>query len=209
MGASPPIGRVPRSRYLRGVFLRKAAIRPVPSHAVIGEEAIQAVEEQLGEDEGSLQDALDQGYRDLDRLQPALGTWVAEQVARRDDELVQSLGYFLTVAVFLVFREAFPRRLAEIDTGALQLALDMLAADEELRANDPTEVLDSDDVVAMGQPALLGFVQHHVEQALEQAEGELDLSDLDRIYRAILVEVIALSHAVDTPPGSPKAPSLA
>lgn len=191
------------------MFLRKAAIRPVPTHAVVGEEAIQAVEEQLGEDEGSLQDALDQGYRDLDRLQPALGTWVAEQVARRDDELVQSLGYFLTVAVFLVFREAFPRRLAEIDTGALQLALDMLAADEELRANDPTEVLDSDDVVAMGQPALLGFVQHHVEQALEQADGELDLSDLDRIYRALLVEVIALSHAVDAPPGSPKAPGLA
>lgn len=191
------------------MFLRKAAIRSVPAHAVVGEDAIQAVEEQLGEDEGSLQDALDQGYRDLDRLQPTLGSWIAEQVARRTDELVQSLGYFLTISVFLVFREAFPRRLSEVDAGALQLALDMLAADEELRANDPTEVLDSDDVVAMGQPALLGFVQHHLEQALEQAEAELDLQDLDRIYRALLVEVIALSHAVTSPPGHPEAPGLA
>ena len=67
--------------------------------------------------------------------------------------------------------------------------------------NDPTEALDSDDVVAMGQPAVLDFVQHHVEEAIEQAEGDVELTELDHVYRALLVEVIALSHAVTGPRG--------
>jgi hypothetical protein len=183
------------------VFLRKAALRPVPSHAVVGDQAVEAVEETLGDAQDALQDALDRGYADLDRKQPALATWLADEVSGRHDELVQSLGYFLAVTVYLAFAEAFPRRLREVDDGGLQMALDTLAADEELRANDPSEILDSDDVVAMGQPALLAFVQHHLDQALEQAGTELDLADLDRVYRAVLVEVIALSHAVESPSG--------
>jgi hypothetical protein len=53
----------------------------------------------------------------------------------------------------------------------------------------------------MTQPALLHFVQHHLEQALEQAGGESDLEAFDTIYRAVLVEVVALSHAVQPPEG--------
>jgi hypothetical protein len=183
------------------VFLRKAALRPVPSHAVVGDQAVESVEETLGDAQDALQNALDRGYAELDRKQPALATWLADEVSGRHDELVQSLGYFLAVTVYLAFAEAFPRRLREVDDGGLQMALDTLAADEELRANDPSEILDSDDVVAMGQPALLAFVQHHLDQALEQAGTELDLADLDRVYRAVLVEVIALSHAVESPSG--------
>lgn len=183
------------------MFLRKAAIPQVPDHAVVDEQAVEAVESSLGEDENALQDTLDRGYRDLDRHQPTLGSWLAEQVSTRNDELVQSLGYFLSVTVFLTFQEAFPTRLDAVDDAGLRLALDLLTTDEELRENDPTEVLDSDDVVAMGQPAVLRFVQHHVQQALEQTEGEIDLQDLDGVYRAMLVEVIALSHAVSTPTG--------
>jgi hypothetical protein len=130
-----------------------------------------------------------------------LSEWLSEQLAEGNDELVQSLGYFLVVTVFMAFREAFPTRLEEVDEGALQIALETLAVDEELRANDPTETFDSDDVVAMGQPAVLDFVQHHVEEAIEQAEGEVELGELDGVYRALLVEVIALSHAVTGPRG--------
>jgi hypothetical protein len=190
------------------VFVRKAAIRPVPEYAVVEDRAVESVEDLLaGDDE--LQEVLDRGYRDLDRRQPTLGHWLAGEVSDRKDELVQSLGYFLAVTVFLSFREAFPTRLGTVDGGILQMALDTLEADEELRADDPTEVLDSDDVVAMGQPAVIGFVQHHVQQALEQAEGEIDLQELDRVYRATLVEVIALSHAVEAPHGSRQAHNLA
>lgn len=183
------------------MFLRKAAIRPVPKYAVVQEAAIDALEMELEGDDDGLQGALDAGYRDLDRRQPHLAEWLAEQVSGRSDELAQSLGYFLAVAVFLAFREAFPRRLGQVDEGGLRMALDTLSTDEQLRADDPLEVLDSDDVVAMGQPVVLEYVQHHLSEALEQVGEAANLDELDRIYRAILVEVIALSHAVEGPPG--------
>ncbi|MCA9603211.1 MAG: hypothetical protein KC417_14360, partial [Myxococcales bacterium] len=70
--------------------------------------------------------------------------------------------------------------------------------------NDPTEVLNSDDVIALGQPVLIDFIQHHMREALEQAGDEPDLESLDRVYRAVLVEIMALSHAVTAPEGTDK-----
>ena len=183
-------------------FVRKAALRDVPRHAVVDDVAIQAVEEQLGDEGDELQQTLDGTYREMDRKQPAIAQWLAEQVSGRNDDLAQSLGYFLVVTVYMAFREAFPTRLDEVDETNLKLAIDMLAADEELRANDPTELMESDDIVAMGQPVLLHFVQHHLDQALTQGGEDPDLEAFDHIYRAILVEVIALTHAVRSPDGS-------
>jgi hypothetical protein len=183
-------------------FVQKAALRPVPRHAVVDEVAIQGVEEQLGEEGDDLQDALDATYREMDRKQVALAQYLSEQVSSRSDDLAQSLGYFLVVTVYMAFREAFPTRLDEVDEISLKLAMDTLAADEELRANDPAEVMDSDDVVAMGQPVLLRFVQHHFDQALAQAGDEADLEAFDHIYHAVLIEVIALSHSVRSPEGA-------
>lgn len=183
------------------MFLRKAAIRPVPRFAVIEESAIDSVEELLGAKEDTLQSVLDDGFDELDRKQPALARFLASVISECKDELVQSVGYFLCVSVFIAFREAFPTRLREVDERALEIAGDMLETDEELRASDPHEVLDSDDVVALGQPALLQFVQQHIQEALDQAEEEIELEELDKVYRALLIEVIALSHAVEAPQG--------
>lgn len=189
------------------LFVRKAALRPVPPWAVVDENAIGAVEDSLGDDsdeggtESELQSALDGAYREMDRLQPALARFLAEEVAEREDDLAQPVGYFLVVTVHMAFREAFPTRMKEIDQNALEVAIATLDADEELRKDDSAEMMESDDVVAMTQPALLHFVQHHLEQALEQAGGESDLEAFDTIYRAVLVEVVALSHAVLPPEG--------
>ncbi len=183
------------------MILRKAALRPVPAHAVVDTHTLHAMESALDDEEESLQDILDRGFNDLDRRQPAVAQHLADHLARTADELVQSLGYFLVVTVHMAFREQFPTRLVEVDEAALDIARATLAADEELRANDPTEVLDSDDVLALSQPAMLQYIQHHVDEALEQSDGEIDLDELDRIYRALLVEVIALSHAVKSPSG--------
>lgn len=188
-------------RYVSRVFLRKAALRPIPSYAVVEPHFIEAIESVLDED-GKLQARLDLGYRELDRRQPALSGWLSTELSMGRDEIVQSLGYFLIITVYMAFREAFPTRLHEIDEDALRLAIETLTADEELRANDPTEILESDDVVAISQPSMLSFIQHHVREALEQAEGEMNLEELDRIYRAVLVQVIALSHAVASPKGA-------
>ncbi len=183
------------------MFVRKAALRPVPKFAIVDEHVIEGVESSLDEEDEVLQEALDRGYAELDRRQGAISAWMAEELSGTKDELVQSLGYFLVVTVYLAFREAFPTRLQEVGEDDLRMADATLEADEELRADDPTEILDSDDVVAISQPALISFVQHHVHEALDQSEGEIDLEQLDRIYRALLVEIIALSHAVASPTG--------
>jgi hypothetical protein len=172
----------------------------VPLYAVVEPHVVEAVESALDED-GELQSRLDRGYRELDRRQPTLSGWLSSELSLGRDETVQSLGYFLIIAVYLAFREAFPTRLREVDDGSLKMAMETLRADEELRANDPIEILESDDVVAISQPSMVAFVQHHVQEALEQSHGELDLSELDRIYRAVLVQVIALSHSVASPSG--------
>ncbi len=191
------------------MFLRKAALRPVQKWAVVDDASVEAMERELEGGDEDLQEVLDAAYRELERRQPALSQWLAEEVALRSDELAQSLGYFLIVTVYRAFREAFPTRLGEVDESTLEIALDTLTTDEELRAADPLEVLDSDDVVAMGQPAVLGFVQHHLEEAIAQAGGDSDLEDIDHIYRAILVEVIALSAAVNAPAGQHNESALA
>lgn len=183
------------------LFVKKAALRPVPRWAVVDDVAVGAVEETLGEEGDRLQESLDGAYREMDRRQPALATWLSGQVSSREDDLAQSLGYFLIVTVYMAFREAFPTRLGEVDETGLELARGTLEADEELRRGDPAEMMESDDVVAMTQPTLLHFVQHHLDQALDQAGEKPDLEAFDQIYRAVLVEVISLSHAVRAPEG--------
>lgn len=197
-----PGGVIGHGHYGHGVFVRKAALRPIPPYAVVGEHAVEAVEQALDTDE-DLQEVLDQGYRELDRRQPVLGAWLADQVASCSDELAQSLGYFLAVTVFLAFREAFPTRLGEVDANALGIAIDTLETDEKLRENDPDEGIETDDLLAMGQPLLVEFVQHHLQEAAEQeSEGDKP-ADLRHVYRMTLVEVIALSHAVASLSGEP------
>jgi hypothetical protein len=185
-------------------FLQRAALRPVPAYAVVDENALAQLENSLDEDEDRLQDKLDQAFRELDRLQPDLGRYLTEELSKSTDDIAQSLGYFLIVTVFMAFREAFPTRLGSVTPDGLEAALASLAADEALRAEDPNEVLESDDVLAMGQPALIDFVQEHVQEALEVSPEDTNLDDLDNVYRAILVEVIALSHAVQPGPGEPE-----
>lgn len=183
------------------MFFRKAALRPIPRHAIVERHVIDALESTLDGEEQSLQDALDRGYAELDRRQPTMAAWVAEVLSETKDELVQSVGYFLAVTVYMCFRDAFPRRLVEVGEETLRMADETLRADEELRAADPREILDSDDVLALRQPAIVGFLQHHVSEAVEQGEDEIDLDELDLIYRLLLVQIIALSDAVSSPSG--------
>ncbi|MFN9809189.1 MAG: hypothetical protein ACK6CU_06110 [Deltaproteobacteria bacterium] len=183
------------------LFLRKAALRPVPRWAVIDEDVVTAVEAQLEDDGDALQRTLDSAYREMDRKQPDLAQWLAQQVSDRNDDLAQSLGYFLVVTVYLAFREAFPTRLGAIDETQLTLAIETFDADEALRREDPSEVMETDDVVAMTQHALVHFFKHQIEEAIEQAGESPDLEAFDHVYRTVLVEVVALSHAVVPPEG--------
>ena len=46
-----------------------------------------------------------------------------------------------------------------------------LGADEELRRSDPMDALDSEDIVAIEQPALVSFVNEHIGRTLEKHAG--------------------------------------
>lgn len=183
------------------MFFRKAALRPVPAFATVENRYVQSMEQSLDDDDEKLQESLDRGYHDLDAKQPSVASHAGAVLASLTDELVQALGYFLTVTVYLAFREAFPTRLTMASDDDVAMASATIEADEEIRANDPDEALETDDVVGIAQPAVIAFVQHHVEQALEQGGDEVNLTELDRVYRAVLVQVVALSHAVASPDG--------
>jgi len=190
------------------VFFRKAAIRPIPRYAVVDRRVVDEVERMLEGESVSLQNKLDRLFAQLGQKQPAIYSFVSDELGEIPNELAQSLGYFLVAAVHLIFSEAFPNRLEEVDEAALALALATLSADEELRALDPLEKLDSDDLIAMNQPAVVEFVQHHVREAYDQADEDAPpIEQLDRVYRAILVQIIALSHAVLSPSGVSGPPS--
>jgi hypothetical protein len=64
-------------------------------------------------------------------------------------------------------------------------------------------MMDSDDIIAVEQPALLSFVNRHLEATLQAHADSIDVDDVAQIYRAVLIEVLALSYAVTKPAGLP------
>ncbi len=193
------------------MYLRKAALRPVPGHAVVDEHAVRSVDDTLDQEEQDLQDWLDRGLRALEHEQPVLSEWLETQIDTAEHALAQSLGFFLAVSIYAIFKEAFPTRLFPVDDAALALALATLDMDAALRADDPREALATDDVVTLGQPAVMAYLQHHIEQALDQLDDADEAHHLEEVYRAVLAEIVALSHAVASPDGSrgPLSESLA
>jgi hypothetical protein len=183
------------------VWVRRAAIRPVPSYAQIPLRALADVEEQLASDDDEARGKLDEAFARFESTQPALADRIAQILSGPLDETALALGYFLTLAVWLSFDGVFHDELEEISTLALTGVEESLKLDEQLRLADPAEALDSDDVIAMEQPDILSFVHEHIDAALEANASEVDVDDVHEIYRVVLIEVLALSYAV-RPPGN-------
>jgi hypothetical protein len=153
-------------------------------------------------DERARRLALD-GFDRFTAQQQVLAQYVADKLPHSLDEAALGLGRMLAVAVFMAF-EAFPgAELRRLGVDAVAAADASLSADEELRRTDPVDALESEDIVAMEQPALLAFVNEHIGLTLEQYADSIDVDDVAVVFRAILVEILALSHAVAPPPGYP------
>lgn len=182
-----------------GVWVRRAAIRPVPLYARVSSHVLTAIETELADDDELAREQLDTAFSRFEQSQPALAARVADALGRPLDETALALGYFLTLAVWLAFERNFEDRLSEVTADELEAAEQSLELDEELRRLDPAEAVDSDDVIAMEQPDVLGFVQEHLDAALEAHAGTVDVDDVDAIYRVVLVEILALSYAVEAP----------
>jgi hypothetical protein len=196
------------------MWVRGAAIRPVPSYAVLDREHLDQIEEELADNDHSPKSDLDDAFGRFEQTQPALAQQAAHVLARPLDETALALGYFLTIAVWLGFERAFGSRLGEVDDQALEAAQSALALEEELRATHSDEPLDLEDVMAIEQPGILAFVNEHVEAALEPADGagnapgegrearDVDVDDVHAVYRNVLVMTLALSHAVSPATGA-------
>ncbi len=181
------------------MWVRRAAIRPVPPFAQITRRALAEVEEKLADDGEEARQRLDDAFSRFEETQPALAFRVTSALSAPLDETALALGYFLTLAVWLAFDAVFGSDLDEITETALAGVEESLQLDEQLRLSDPAEALDSDDVVAMEQPEALAFVHEHLDAALEANADEVDVDDVHSIYRVVLIEVLALSYAVRPP----------
>jgi hypothetical protein len=181
------------------VWVRRAAIRPVPSYAEVPAHVLTRIEDELSEEGDATREQLDKAFERFESTQAALSERISEALGKLKDETALALGYFLTLAVWLGFERAFPDELEEVTAVGLRGVEESLTLDEEIRIADPAEVVDSDDVVAMEQPHLLHFVHEHVDAALEAHADEVDVDDVHAIYRVVLVEILALSYAVKPP----------
>jgi hypothetical protein len=190
------------------MWVRGAAIRPVPPYAVVGRDVLDAVEDELASSSSSrvsTKSDLDDAFGRFERTQPALAAHVAQVLARPLDETALALGYFLTIAVWLAFERAFASRLREVADSELEAAEAALQLEEELRAAHASEPLDTDDVMAIEQPGILAFINEHVDAALEPTDADardVDVDDVHQVYRTVLVMTLALSHAVSPASGA-------
>ncbi|HKQ68573.1 MAG TPA: hypothetical protein VJT73_04505 [Polyangiaceae bacterium] len=181
------------------MWVRRAAIRPVPLYARVPPGVLGEIETDLADEDDIARDRLDSAFARFEATQPAIADRVAKALGKPIDETALALGYFLTLAVWLAFERNFEGRLGEVLGDELGGVEQSLSLDEELRRVDPAEAVDSDDVVAMEQPDLLSFVHEHLDNALEAHAGDVDVDDVHAIYRVVLIEVLALSYAVRPP----------
>lgn len=182
----------------------RAAIRPIAGWAMVPPEAIASAEAEVSDD-GDLEAQVMEAFRALERTQPALGRWLRGLIEPVRDDTAQALGYFLAIVVHRAFGNAFGPRVRRVDDVALATVLATFEWDEELRRGDADEVLESDDLVAIGQPHLIAFVREQLEAALEPDEdgdpAEVDLDAVAGVYRAVLIEILALGQTLTSPKG--------
>lgn len=186
------------------MWVRRSAIRPVPRYARVPESAIAAIETRLASADARAERLVADAYQRFSAEQHALAEYLGQRLTHSLDDVAQALGQMLSVAVFMAF-EALPTgTLRSASADAVAAADAALGADEELRRADPVDALDSEDIVAIEQPALVGFVNQHIGVTLEKHAESVDVDDVALVFRAILVEILTLSHAVHPPDGAPR-----
>jgi hypothetical protein len=156
---------------------------------VLAEDAIARVVSPLS-DEAELQQRLDAAFRQLEAEQPALAAFLSDELIEIDAPAGQGLAYFLFMLVFRAFRDGFGPRLPEVAGREIERAVQRLLADGEVRSQTCIANSYSEDAMAIGQPALMRVIQDELEHAPDEA------GELAPIMQALLVEILAFTHAV-------------
>jgi hypothetical protein len=191
------------------MWVRGAAIRPVPRYAIVPASMLEDIERELADDSPRSREELDGAFARFESSQPHLADCVSQVLSRPLDETALALGYFLSISIFLAFERSFGEaRLRQVSADSLEATEQAIALEEELRAAHGDEPLDLDDVVSIEQPHVLSFVHEHVDAALEPGSGEVatdaegaephevDVDDVHGVYRAVVLLTLCLSHAV-------------
>jgi hypothetical protein len=187
------------------MWVRGAAIRPVPRYAVVGAAMLEQIERELADDSPRARGELDEAFARFESTQPHLADTISHLLSRPLDETALALGYFLSISIWLAFERTFSEaRLREVSQDGLAATDEAIALEEELRAAHGDEPLDLDDVVSIEQPNVLAFVHEHVDAALDPSARaaqrgqvrDVDVEDVHAVYRAIVLLTLCLSHAV-------------
>jgi hypothetical protein len=187
------------------MWVRGAAIRPVPRYAVVSAGLLEQIERELADDSAGARDALDAAFARFESTQPHLADAICRLLAKPLDEPAMALGYFLSISIWLAFERTFSEaRLREVSPDALRATEEAIELEEELRAAKGDEPFDLDDVVSIEQPGVLAFVHEHVDAALDPCgrcaqEGrtrEANVNDVHAVYRAIVLLTLCMSHVV-------------
>jgi hypothetical protein len=195
------------------MWVRGAAIRPVPRYAVVDAATLDQIERELADDSPRAHGELDGAFARFESTQPYLADVLSQLLAKPLDDTALALGYFLSIAIWLAFERTFGEaRMREVSQDALEATEQAIKLEEELRAAHGDEPFDLDDVVSIEQPNVLAFVHEHVDAALDPAlreraaeagggsaeaeKGDVDVDDVHSVYRAIVLLTLCLSHAV-------------
>lgn len=171
----------------------------MPATAVAAAHALSS-----GSDESARAFARD-GFGRLSAEHPALARYLQGRLSPSLDAAALELGQRLAAAVYVAFESTPGLRLRGVSDDAVSAVDVALGADEALRRGDPMDALDSEDIVAIEQPALVAFVNEHIGLTLQRHAGAIDVDHVALVFRALLVEILVLSHAVLSPPGQPAA----
>jgi hypothetical protein len=166
---------------------------------------IDAIRESLSDEADDTRTQLDEAFERFESEQPALAAYMGDVLSEPLDDTALALGYFLTLTIWLAFERAHGGHLEEISLESIQATEELVSLDEELRRADPTEAVDTDDVIAMEQPHVCEYIHEHVDGTLEAHAEDVDVDDIHTVYRLALVELLTLSYAVRVPRGFPVA----
>ena len=198
-----------------GMWVRGAAIRPVPRYAVVDANTLEQIERELADDSPRARGELDGAFARFESTQPNLADAISGVLSKPLDDTALALGYFLSIAIWLAFERTFGEaRLREVTQDAIDATEQAIKLEDELRAAQGDEPFDLDDVVSIEQPNVLEFVHEHVDAALDPAlrasdgppavgddagdvlDREVDVEDVHGVYRAVVLLTLCLSHAV-------------
>lgn len=185
------------------MWVQRSAIRPVPPYAKVGRASLENMRNLLLIEADESPGAFDEMFEEFESRQPVLAEHVSEVLSRPLQDASVALGYFLSVSIWAAFDKTLGTSLDSVSPDELRLTAELFALDQDLRGQSPDDRLETDDVIAMEQPALVEFVHESIQSTLRAQSGQLDTKELGDIYRMLLIEILALSYAVRSPAGFP------